>query len=169
MPPSFPNQNQGMVLWYPIQLLPIYAYGVITLCDRPFQVTSASLVRRRLGPQHYISHGFPRGIQFELFPFRSLLLRESRLVSLPPLTRMFPFRGFLLPEGSATAEAVAGSPIRVPSDQWSRAPTRGLSWLATPFFSVRAKLSPRWRGMSGLLKSPAFKLRPCLTSTRRSS
>ncbi len=168
MPPSFPNQNQGLVLRNLAQLLPTYAYGVITLYDGPFQVTSASLVRRRQGPQHHIYRKFPYGIRFELFPFRSLLLGESRLVSLPPLTKMFPFRGFLLPEGSAMTEAIAGSPIRAPSDQWSHAPTRGLSWLATPFFSVRAKLSPRWRGMSGLLKSPASKLRPCYTSTRRS-
>ena len=155
MPPSFPNQNRGLVLRNPAQLLPTCAYGVLTLCDRPFQVTSASLARRRLGPQHYISHRSPRGIRFELFPFRSLLLGESRLVSLPPLTKMFPFRGFPLPKGSATAEAAAGSPIRASPDRRSHAPPRGLSRLATPFFGVRAKLSPRWRNMSGLFKSPA--------------
>ena len=38
--------------------------------------------------------GFPAEIWFELLPFRSPLLRESLLVSLPPPTKMFPFGGF---------------------------------------------------------------------------
>jgi hypothetical protein len=156
VPPSFPNQNQGLVLRNPAQLLPTCAYGAITLYGRPFEVTSASLVRRRPGPQHHISHWFPSGIRFELFPFRSLLLREYLLVSLPPLTKMFPFRGFPLPRGSATAEAVTGSPIRASPDRRSHAPPRGLSRLATPFFGVRAKLFPRWRIISVLFKSPAL-------------
>jgi hypothetical protein len=41
-------------------------------------------------------------VQFRLFPFRSPLLRESLLVSLPPPTWMLPFGGFLLPFGSST-------------------------------------------------------------------
>jgi hypothetical protein len=47
--------------------------------------------------QPHIPHEFPREVQFGLIPFRSLLLRESQLVSFPPLTKMFPFRGFPLP------------------------------------------------------------------------
>lgn len=31
---------------------------------------------------------------FRLFPLRSPLLRESRLLSLPPVTKMFQFTGF---------------------------------------------------------------------------
>jgi hypothetical protein len=42
------------------------------------------------------------GIRFGLFPFRSLLLRESHLVSFPPPTEMLQFRGFPLPSGSTT-------------------------------------------------------------------
>ena len=34
--------------------------------------------------------------RFRLFPLRSPLLRESRLLSLPPLTKMFQFSGLLL-------------------------------------------------------------------------
>ena len=41
-------------------------------------------------------------VQFRLFPFRSPLLRESLLVSLPPPSWMLPFGGFLLPIGSST-------------------------------------------------------------------
>ena len=44
----------------------------------------------------------PHEVRFGLFPFRSLLLRESHLVSFPPLTKMFQFRGFPLPSGSTT-------------------------------------------------------------------
>ncbi len=55
-----------------------------------------SWIRRRLVPQLHISHMFPCGIRFGLFPFRSLLLRESHLVSFPPPTKMFQFRGFPL-------------------------------------------------------------------------
>ena len=120
---------------------------------------SRSLRLRRLGrtsgPQPHISRRSPCGIRFELFPLRSLLLRESQLVSLPPLTKMFPFRGFPLPCGSAVTEATAGDPIRASPDQRLHTPTRGLSRFATPFLSVRAKLSPRRRNMSGLSMSPA--------------
>jgi hypothetical protein len=36
------------------------------------------------------------GIRFGLFPFRSLLIRESRLFSFPPPNKMFQFGGFPL-------------------------------------------------------------------------
>ena len=42
----------------------------------------------------------PHRVRFGLLPFRSLLLRESHLVSFPPLTKMLQFRGFPLPFGS---------------------------------------------------------------------
>ena len=44
----------------------------------------------------------PHRIRFGLFPFRSLLLRESHLVSFPPPTKMLQFGGFPLPSGSTT-------------------------------------------------------------------
>jgi hypothetical protein len=44
----------------------------------------------------------PHGVRFGLFPFRSLLLRESHLVSFPPPTKMLPFGGFPLPSGGTT-------------------------------------------------------------------
>ena len=55
-----------------------------------------SRVRRRLVPQLHISRTFPYGIRFGLFPFRSLLMGESLLVSFPPPTEMFQFRGLPL-------------------------------------------------------------------------
>ena len=114
MPPSFPNQNQGLVLRNSSPTpsnLRLRGYHPLR---QIFPDHLASLARRRQGPQHHISHRFPHGIQFELFPFRSLLLRESRLVSLPPLTKMFQFRGFPLPEGSATAEPWQEVPLGYP-------------------------------------------------------
>ena len=36
--------------------------------------------------------------EYRLFPFRSPLLSESRLISLPPATEMFQFTGFALPD-----------------------------------------------------------------------
>ena len=55
-------------------------------------------------------------------------------------------------------KSAAGSPIQVSSDLRLHAPTRGLSQLATPFFSVQAKPSTRRRGVRGLLGTDA-----CLT------
>ena len=54
--------------------------------------------------------------------------------------------------------SAAGSPIQVSSDLRLRAPTRGISQLATPFFNVQAKPSTRRRGVRGLLGTDA-----CLT------
>lgn len=50
--------------------------------------------------------GFPAEIWFELFPFRSPLLREYLLVSLPPPTKMFPFGGF--PSGTPQSPGFPG-------------------------------------------------------------
>ena len=44
--------------------------------------------------------GHPKRIRFALFPVRSPLLRESRLVSLPAPSKMFQFGAFPLPAGS---------------------------------------------------------------------
>src|SRR5712692_10544385 len=72
-------------------------------------------------------------VRFGLFPFRSPLLRESLLISLPPLTKMFPFRGFLL-EACASSSIgyypIDGSPIRVSPALRQHAPPRGVSPLA---------------------------------------
>lgn len=49
-----------------------------------------------MGPQHHIPARSPARIRFALFRFRSPLVTESRLLSFPPLTKMFQFRGFPL-------------------------------------------------------------------------
>ena len=53
-----------------------------------------------------------QGPRFGLDPFRSPLLRVSRLISLPPGTEMFQFPGFASPVGDDGAHAPPGCPIR---------------------------------------------------------
>ena len=80
-------------------------YRTLTRSGAPFQVASrplsahagnayvAPLVPRN--PRIPTDTPFP-GSRFRLFPFRSPLLRESRLMSLPPGTEMVQFPGFAL-------------------------------------------------------------------------
>ncbi len=77
------------------------AYGAVTLCGGPFQATSATVGRLARGrtPSRGADNptsprGLPVGVWFRLPPFRSPLLRGSRLISSPPPTKMFPFGGF---------------------------------------------------------------------------
>ena len=67
-----------------------FEYGAITRCGGAFQLTSSAYSR--------IAYAGPttpngRNTRFGLFPFRSPLLWESRLISLPPGTEMFHFPG----------------------------------------------------------------------------
>ena len=79
---------------------------------------------------------------FGLFPFRSPLLWESRLISFPPGTEMFHFPG----SGSSTLWIHVEipehdfrwvPPFRDPRIKGCLAPPRGLSQLATSFFAVQ--------------------------------
>jgi hypothetical protein len=89
------------------------------------------------------------------FPLSLTLLRESRLVSFPSLTKIFPFREFpFLTEGNGVPwESVARSLIQASPDLSLHAAPRGISLLAAPFFSAQAWSSARRRNMSGLLGS----------------
>ena len=90
-------------------------YGTLGLRRSSFRLTLTGLspsmaglsrplqLRRRGGSRAHnptSPMSYPHGIRFGLFPFRSLLLRESLLVSFPPPTKMLPFGGFPLPAGS---------------------------------------------------------------------
>jgi len=71
--------------------LPPVAYGAITRYGGPFQVLRLgrpfwSPCVRALNPSRQVG-------RFGLVPFRSPLLRESRLLSFPPATKMFQFTG----------------------------------------------------------------------------
>ena len=97
MPPSFPRQNQAVVLW---DTGPCPGGLRLRGCHplrRGIPAHFGFPARGAAGPQQpHISREFPHGIWFGLSPFRSPLLRGSLLVSLPPPTKMFPFGGFPL-------------------------------------------------------------------------
>ena len=77
---------------------PDFAYVALTLSGRPFQVGSAI---ERIGNSTCCGPFNPRrslrATGFRLFRFRSPLLSESRLLSLPPGTEMVHFPGFAPP------------------------------------------------------------------------
>ena len=68
------------------------ADGVLTLSDAPFQGTWAAADRGRFSRLQFPPKG---DFQVGLFPVRSPLLRESWLVSFPPLIDMLKFSGYL--------------------------------------------------------------------------
>ena len=113
--------------------------------------------------------GHPKRIRFGLLPFPSPVLGESRLISFPPPTRMFPFGGFAyaaykrrIPTTSLR-KLWAGYPIRAPADPRLHAPTRGFSQLATPFVAARVEPSTARRTSPGGI--PAAITYPPLHST----
>ena len=65
----------------PSSTLDLFGYGAVTHCGRPFQSVPLK----------------PHAKSRRLLPFRSPLLWESRLISVPPATEMFQFSGFALP------------------------------------------------------------------------
>ena len=71
---------------------------------------------------------------FRLLPFRSPLLRESRLISFPRGTEMFHFPRFA-PLRASSLNGYPGCPIRESRDHRSLAAPPGFSQLATPFFA----------------------------------
>ena len=81
----------------------------------------------------------PCSAGFGLFRFRSPLLSESRLFSLPPGTEMVHFPGFAFPAYEFSGELPVfnrqGFPIRTSPDQCLLAAPRGLSQLATSFIA----------------------------------
>ena len=88
-------------------------------------------------------------LRFRLFPLRSPLLRESRLLSFPQGTEMFQFPWFPLPAlcvqaGVTPHDGCRVSPFGHPRiNAWSTAP-RGLSQSPTSFFGFRRQGIHRW-------------------------
>ena len=82
----------------------------------------------------------PRAFQFELFPLHSPLLRESLLVSFPPLSYMLKFSGFSYLVSGANRRGVGiaslfrrrGSTPEAPSDK----PATGITNPLAPQFGV---------------------------------
>jgi hypothetical protein len=74
--------------------------------------------------------------RFRLFPVRSPLLRESRLISFPGGTEMFHFPPFASPRGGMTGyDPSRVSPFGHPRLTACLAAPRGFSQLATPFLA----------------------------------
>ena len=85
----------------PVPLPPArFAYRTLTSSGRPFQAASAPRLNGAGCSPHRPRNPVRSPARFGLFPFRSPLLRESRLISLPPGTEMFQFPRLALPSGS---------------------------------------------------------------------
>jgi hypothetical protein len=137
-----------------------FAYGAITLCGAPFQSAST---RHRLGdslerlpsfrvgpttPSQHRRQAVPLR-RFRLFPLRSPLLRESRLLSFPRGTEMFQFPR-CPPAVLCVQTGVPGhdprrvSPFGDPRiSAWSAAP-RGFSQPPTSFIGIWRQGIHRW-------------------------
>src|SRR6266540_3064127 len=96
----------------------VFVYGTVTRCGATFHslrlthdfVTSRPAGRRiKPGPTTPTQQRLPSITMhgFGLFPFRSPLLRESRFLSFPPVTKMFQFTGLPLPALCIQARARA--------------------------------------------------------------
>jgi hypothetical protein len=137
-----------------------FAYGALTHCGATFQNASAmhqvgnssrGLVPSPSGPStpDWQRHqAVPPG-RFRLFPFRSPLLRESLLLSLPRGTQMFQFPRFpplaLCVQTRVTPhDRCRVSPFGHPRiEAWSAAP-RGFSQPPTSFIGIRRQGIHRW-------------------------
>ena len=103
--PAFPDPA---LLGSTAKRLIAFAYRALTFCGAAFQTASPN---NQLGNSLEVLSHLPAGpttpqqhrrqavplLRFRLFPFRSPLLRESRLFSLPRGTEMFQFPRFPLP------------------------------------------------------------------------
>ena len=126
-----------------------FAYGAVTLCGAAFQTASTSnhlcnslkgLPSLLVGPTTPSQHrrqAVPLR-RFRLFPFRSPLLRESLLLSVPRGTEMFQFPRFPPAALCVQAGVTGHDPSRVSPfghpriEAWSAAP-RGFSQSPTSF------------------------------------
>jgi hypothetical protein len=142
-PPGFTRDFSGPVLLgIPSGSRLSFAYGGVTLCADAFQASSATqtifyfLPDQQLwlaGPTTPVTQRLPAMTRdrFGLFPFRSPLLRESLLLSLPVGTEMFHFPTLPPPalcvQAGATGHyAQSGFPIRRSPDRSLVADSPGL-------------------------------------------
>jgi hypothetical protein len=118
--PTIPDRSaRRLVSYFPAPLQKRHARSCNTL-----DATPAGLTHRRFG----------------LFPVRSPLLGESRLLSFPPGTEMVHFPGLAAPpyvfRWRARGVPSRGCPIRKSSGQSLFAANRGLSQLTASFIAV---------------------------------
>ena len=133
--PCFPpDVSCPAVLTFTMHSSPrVVAYGALTRSGAPSQGTSARFALTRPWLLQPRGTRVPR---FRLVPFRSPLLRESRLISLPPGTEMFQFPGFASLETSDDgARAPPGCPIRPSRDHCLCAAPPSFSQLTAAFLA----------------------------------
>ena len=131
-PPSFPQDYScPAVLGIPLGLLELRVPGCHRLW-RSIPDCFGSLL------QSHVAVPQPRPCKhdrFGLFPVRSPLLGESRLLSLPPGTEMFQFPGLASACADPGARAPVGCPIRTPRDHSLCAAPPGFSQLTASFIA----------------------------------
>ena len=110
-------------------LIRIFVYGAITRYGHTFQSVLLIVLNAKCGPTTPTVN-----CRFGLFPVRSPLLGESRLISLPAGTEMFHFPAFAL-HWSDMYLYIPGCPIRKSPDQSLLAAPRGLSQPSTSFIA----------------------------------
>jgi hypothetical protein len=117
--PAFPDCSAKILIYN----LPTVPY------DRPTEAYNTKAT----------THTGLTSLRFRLFPFRSPLLGESRLISLPAGTEMFHFPAWaslsLCIQKRIGGIHRLGFPIRTSSDHGLLAAPRGLSQLATSFIA----------------------------------
>ena len=166
-----------------------FAYGTLTLCGLSFHNSSARhrfcnslerLLPFQASPTTPLQHrqqAVPLQ-RFGLLPFRSPLLRKSRLLSFPRGTEMFQFPRFP-PLGLCVQPRVTGhDPCRVSPfghpriEAWSAAP-RGLSQPPTSFIGIWRQGIHRWLFVAWNLQDAraryAVLKELCVTTERRGS
>jgi hypothetical protein len=151
-PPGFPQGfSCPAVLRVPLRVRRTFAYMAITFFGRSFQTVQlahglVTLLTRPYNPRPCTRYTetlqslcTPCSAGFGLFRFRSPLLSESLLFSLPPGTEMVHFPGFASTayvfSGRFLAFSQEGFPIRTSPDQYLLAVPRGFSQLATSFIA----------------------------------
>ena len=117
--PAFPDHSTKILIFD----LPTVPYHRQT---KPYDTTATT-------------HTGLTSLWFRLFPFRSPLLGESRLISIPAGTEMFHFPAwasrFLWIQKRIGGIHRLGFPIRTSADHGLLAASRGLSQLATSFIA----------------------------------
>ncbi len=140
------NVNRQISALSPTGRLPSVVRGSTRLRLTPDLVTAAGPDTTRTGAlQPPAGNACPlTPARFGLIPFRSPLLRESRLISFPRGTEMFHFPR-LSPTGLCVQPAVTPhyrrrvSPFGHPRIKGHSAPPRGLSQPFTPFIDSRCQ------------------------------
>ena len=106
----------------------VFAYGNITLFVHSFQSVQLTTMLNVCA----------------LFQFRSPLLSESRLISLPSGTEMFHFPEFASTEVDNMNRSMLGCPIRISPDQSLLAAPRGFSQPITSFIASTSQGIHLW-------------------------